>query len=122
MSGAAAYIKVDVKLPKEHINVLTGYLRVFTFLGLATARWISNQFGRHKTIMMAGAMYFGGPLLRGFSPTYSVFLAGHSCATFGAGFALMIVSIYAAEVYPIFFHDLKKVIRMLQNYEKKKRK
>ncbi|XP_056165253.1 putative polyol transporter 2 [Syzygium oleosum] len=93
---------MDLKVSEVHLDVLTRSLSMFTFLGLVTARWISDQFGCHKTIMVARIIYLVGPLLMGFAPCYSVFLAGCSCATFGAGFALMITAMYATEISPLF--------------------
>ncbi|XP_056173484.1 putative polyol transporter 1 [Syzygium oleosum] len=102
ISGSVAYMKIDLKVSDLHLNIVAGAMSVATMFGLVMARWISDRYGRRNTIVVAGAMYFVGPLVMGFARNYAVFLVGQVIANLGAGFASMIAPMYVTEISPLF--------------------
>ncbi|XP_056173485.1 putative polyol transporter 1 [Syzygium oleosum] len=91
-------MKIDLKVSDLHLNIVAGAMSVATMFGLVTARWISDRYGRRNMIVVAGAMYFVGPLVMGFARNYAVFLVGQVIANLGAGFASMIAPIIGNQV------------------------
>ncbi|XP_062093039.1 polyol transporter 5-like [Humulus lupulus] len=100
MSGAAIYIKDDLKVSDTQIEILVGILNLYSLLGSAAAGRTSDWIGRRYTIVLAGAIFFAGALLMGFATNYSFLMFGRFVAGVGVGYALMIAPVYTAEVSP----------------------
>lgn len=100
MSGAAIYIKKDLKVSDVEIEVLIGILNLYSLIGSAAAGRTSDWIGRRYTIVLAGAIFFAGALLMGFAPNYAFLMFGRFIAGIGVGYALMIAPVYTAEVSP----------------------
>lgn len=100
MSGAALYIKDDLKISDVKIEILVGILNVYSLLGSAAAGKTSDWIGRRYTIVLAGAIFFAGALLMGFAPNYAFLMVGRFVAGVGVGYALMIAPVYTSEVSP----------------------
>ncbi|KAG4973837.1 hypothetical protein JHK87_030658 [Glycine soja] len=100
MSGAAIYIKRDLKVSDEQIEILLGIINLYSLIGSCLAGRTSDWIGRRYTIVFAGAIFFVGALLMGFSPNYSFLMFGRFVAGIGIGYALMIAPVYTAEVSP----------------------
>ncbi|KAM1790561.1 hypothetical protein TB2_034037 [Malus domestica] len=100
MSGAAIYIKEDLKISDVEIEILLGIINVYSLIGSAAAGRTSDKIGRRYTIVLAGAIFFTGALLMGFATNYVFLMVGRFVAGIGIGYALMIAPVYTAEVSP----------------------
>ncbi|KAM1420743.1 hypothetical protein ACFX2I_003078 [Malus domestica] len=100
MSGAAIYIQKDLKISDVEIEILLGIINVYSLFGSAAAGRTSDWIGRRYTIVLAGAIFFAGALLMGFSTNYAFLMVGRFVAGIGIGYALMIAPVYTAEVSP----------------------
>ncbi|KAK1561024.1 hypothetical protein Q3G72_033560 [Acer saccharum] len=100
MSGAAIYIKKDLKITDVQVEILVGTLNIYSLIGSAAAGKTSDWIGRRYTIVLAGAIFFAGALLMGFSTNYAFLMVGRFVAGIGVGYALMIAPVYTAEVSP----------------------
>ncbi|PON84909.1 Sugar/inositol transporter [Trema orientale] len=100
MSGAAIFIKDDLRISDTKIEILMGILNLYSLLGSAAAGRTSDWIGRRYTIVFAGAIFFAGALLMGFATNYSFLMFGRFVAGVGVGYALMIAPVYTAEVSP----------------------
>ncbi|XP_058760258.1 polyol transporter 5-like [Vicia villosa] len=100
MSGAAIYIKRDLKVSDTQIEVMMGIINIYSLVGSCLAGRTSDWIGRRYTIVFAGAIFFVGALLMGFSPNYAFLMFGRFIAGIGIGYALMIAPVYTAEVSP----------------------
>ncbi|KAL6213572.1 hypothetical protein ACLB2K_013019 [Fragaria x ananassa] len=100
MSGAAIFIKDDLKISDVQVEVLVGILNLYSLIGSAAAGRTSDWIGRRYTIVLAGAIFFAGALLMGFATNYSFLMFGRFVAGIGVGYALMIAPVYTAEVSP----------------------
>ncbi|CAA0829887.1 Polyol transporter 5 [Striga hermonthica] len=100
MSGATLYIKRDLKVSDEQIEILVGTINIYSLLGSAMAGKTSDWMGRRFTIVVASVVFFAGAAIMGFSNSYGVLMAGRFVAGLGVGYALMIAPVYAAEVAP----------------------
>ena len=100
MSGAAIYIKRDLKLSDVKIEILVGIFNLYSLVGSCLAGRTSDWIGRRYTIVFAGAIFFVGAILMGFSPNYAFLMFGRFVAGVGMGYALMIAPVYTAELSP----------------------
>nr|XP_027190079.1 polyol transporter 5-like isoform X2 [Cicer arietinum] len=74
-------------------SILLGY-------GSCLAGRTSDWIGRRYTIVLAGAIFFAGAILMGFSPNFPFLMFARFIAGIGIGYALMIAPVYTAEVSP----------------------
>lgn len=100
MSGAVIYIKRDLKLSDVQIEILVGIINLFSLIGSCLAGRTSDWIGRRYTIVLAGAIFFAGAILMGFSPNFPFLMFARFIAGIGIGYALMIAPVYTAEVSP----------------------
>ncbi|XP_057964017.1 polyol transporter 5-like [Malania oleifera] len=100
MSGAALYIKKDLKISDVQIEVVSGIINLYSLIGSAAAGRTSDWIGRRYTIVLAGGIFFVGALLMGFATNYAFLMVGRFVAGIGVGYALMIAPVYTAEIAP----------------------
>ncbi|GAB2218957.1 hypothetical protein Droror1_Dr00006582 [Drosera rotundifolia] len=100
MSGAAIYIKKEMKLSDLQVEVLLGILNIYSLVGSAAAGRTSDWIGRRFTIVFAAVIFFAGALLMGFATNYAFLMVARFVAGVGVGYALMIAPVYTAEVSP----------------------
>jgi sugar porter (SP) family MFS transporter len=100
MSGAALFIKENLKLTSIQEEILVGTLNVFSLVGSLASGKTSDYIGRRYTIVLAAATFLIGALLMGLAPSFPVLLVGRVIAGIGVGFALMIAPVYVAELSP----------------------
>ncbi|KAG4973838.1 Polyol transporter 5 [Glycine max] len=100
MSGAAIYIKKDLKVSDVQIEILIGIFNLYSLIGSCLAGRTSDWIGRRYTIVFAGAIFFAGAILMGFSPNYAFLMFGRFVAGIGMGYGLMIAPVYTSEVSP----------------------
>ncbi|CAI8616872.1 unnamed protein product [Vicia faba] len=100
MSGAAIYIKRDLKITDVQIEVLSGIINIYSPIGSYIAGRLSDWIGRRYTIVLAGIIFFVGAILMGLSPNYTFLMFGRFFAGVGIGFAFLIAPVYISEVSP----------------------
>ncbi|KAG8367413.1 hypothetical protein BUALT_Bualt16G0069300 [Buddleja alternifolia] len=100
MSGAALFIKENLKISSVQEEILVGSLNVFSLIGSLASGKTSDWIGRRYTIVLAAATFFIGALLMGFAPSYPFLIAGRIIAGIGVGYSLMIAPVYTAELSP----------------------
>ncbi|KAL8497956.1 hypothetical protein ACS0TY_021349 [Phlomoides rotata] len=100
MSGAALFIKEDLKISSVQEEILVGSLNVFSLIGSLASGKTSDMIGRRYTIVLAAATFLIGALLMGLAPSYPFLIAGRVVAGAGVGFSLMIAPVYTAEISP----------------------
>ncbi|XP_027355303.1 polyol transporter 5-like [Abrus precatorius] len=100
MSGAALYIKRDLKLSDVQIEILNGIINLYSPIGSYIAGGTSDWIGRRYTIVLAGVIFFAGAILMGFSPNYAFLMFGRFVAGIGIGFAFLIAPVYTSEISP----------------------
>jgi sugar porter (SP) family MFS transporter len=100
MSGAAIYIKEDLKISDVQIEVLAGIINLYSLVGSAAAGKTSDMIGRRYTIVVAAGIFFVGAILMGFATNYAFLMVGRFVAGIGVGYALMIAPVYTTEVSP----------------------
>ncbi|KAJ9135546.1 hypothetical protein P3X46_032717 [Hevea brasiliensis] len=100
MSGAAIYIKDQLKISDTQVEILVGMLNIYSLVGSAAAGRTSDWIGRRYTIVVAGGIFFVGALLMGFATNYAFLMVGRFVAGVGVGYGLMIAPVYTAEVSP----------------------
>lgn len=103
MSGAAIYLKEDLKISDVEIEILVGTINIYSLIGAAVAGRTSDWIGRRYTIIFASAFFFIGALLMAIAANYALLMVGRFVAGVGMGYALMIAPVYAAEVSPEVF-------------------
>lgn len=100
MSGAAKFIKKDLKISDVQVEILLGILNLYSLVGSFAAGRTSDWIGRRYTIVFAASIFFVGALLMGFAMNYAFLMFGRLIAGIGVGYALMIAPVYTAEVSP----------------------
>ncbi|XP_059432733.1 polyol transporter 5-like [Corylus avellana] len=100
MSGAALFIKENLKLTSIEEEILVGTLNVFSLVGSLASGKTSDYIGRRYTIVLAAGAFLMGALLMGLAPSFPVLMVGRVIAGIGVGFALMIAPVYVAELSP----------------------
>ncbi|KAJ0077357.1 hypothetical protein Patl1_36357 [Pistacia atlantica] len=100
MSGAAIYIKKDLKISDVKVEVLVGIINLYSLFGAAAAGRTSDWIGRRYTTVLAGAIFFAGALLMGFATNYAFLMVGRFVAGIGGGYVLMIAPVYTSELSP----------------------
>ncbi|CAL5212535.1 unnamed protein product [Lathyrus oleraceus] len=101
MSGAAIYIKRDLKVTDVQIEILLGIINLYAPIGSYIAGRFSDWFGRRYTIVLAGVIAFTGAILMGLSPNYAFLMFGRFFAGVAVGF-FFIASVYISEVSPSY--------------------
>ncbi|CAL5083734.1 unnamed protein product [Urochloa decumbens] len=100
MSGAALYIKKDLKITDVQLEILMGILNFYSLIGSFAAGRTSDWIGRRFTVVVAAAFFFSGALLMGLAGDYATLMLGRFVAGVGVGYGLMIAPVYTAEVSP----------------------
>ncbi|KAF0908398.1 hypothetical protein E2562_025069 [Oryza meyeriana var. granulata] len=100
MSGASLYIKKDLRITDEYVEILMGILNLYSLIGSFAAGRTSDWIGRRYTIVFAAVIFFAGAFLMGFAVNYGMLMFGRFVAGVGVGYALMIAPVYTAEVSP----------------------
>ena len=96
MSGAAIYIKKDLKITDVQLEIVMGILNIYSLIGSFAAGRTSDWIGRRFTVVFAAAIFFAGSLLMGFAVNYAMLMAGRFVAGVGVGYAIMIAAVYTA--------------------------
>ncbi|CAL4943634.1 unnamed protein product [Urochloa decumbens] len=100
LSGAALYIKKDLKITDVQLEVLMGAINLYSLIGSFAAGRTSDWIGRRYTVVLTAAIFLAGALLMGFAVGYGMLMAGQFVAGVAVGYAIVIPPVYAAEISP----------------------
>ncbi|WOH13805.1 hypothetical protein DCAR_0933316 [Daucus carota subsp. sativus] len=100
LSGAAMYIKKDLRFTDVQIEIIVGIINIFSLMGSFLAGKTSDWIGRRYTMVLAGAIFFAGAILMGCATNFAFLLVGRFVAGIGVGYAMMIAPVYTTEVAP----------------------
>ncbi|KAG9455801.1 hypothetical protein H6P81_000309 [Aristolochia fimbriata] len=100
MSGAALFIKDDLKISSTQEEILIGALNFCSLIGSLASGKTSDWIGRRYTIVLASVTFLIGALLMGLAPSFLYLMAGRVVAGIGVGYSLMIAPVYNAEISP----------------------
>ncbi|OEL22868.1 Polyol transporter 5, partial [Dichanthelium oligosanthes] len=100
MSGASIFIKDDLKISDEKLEILMGILNVYSLIGSFDAGRTSDWIGRRYTIVFVAVIFFAGAFVMGFAVNYGMLMFDRFVASIGVGYALMIAPVYTVEVSP----------------------
>ncbi|KAL5699453.1 hypothetical protein ACHQM5_030353 [Ranunculus cassubicifolius] len=100
MSGAKLFIRDELHINNQQIDILVGALNVCSIFGSLASGKTSDWIGRRYTIVFSAATFLVGALLMGFAPSFAYLMAGRVIAGIGTGYSLMIAPVYTAEISP----------------------
>ncbi|PIN09817.1 putative transporter (major facilitator superfamily) [Handroanthus impetiginosus] len=100
MSGAALFIRENLKISSVQEEILVGSLNVFSLIGSLASGKTSDWIGRRYTIVFAAAIFFAGALLMGLASSFAFLIIGRIVAGVGVGYSLMTAPVYTAELSP----------------------
>lgn len=100
MGGAALYIQRQFGLNSCHVEVLLASLNAVAIFGSVNAGWVSDRYGRTKTLAVASIIFLLGNLMMAAGMNYAMILTGRIITGIGVGFGLSIDPVYIAELSP----------------------
>ena len=100
ISGALRGIKSTFSLSSLLVEVVTSWVTLGALFGSLAGGELADQFGRERTVLIAGAMFTSGALVQAFAPDMVVLVAGRLVVGAGVGVAAVAAPLYAAELAP----------------------
>ena len=100
ISGALRGIKSTFTLSPLLIEVVTSWVTLGALFGSLAGGELADQFGRERTVLIAGAMFTLGALVQAFAPDTVILVAGRLVVGAGVGVAAVAAPLYAAELAP----------------------
>jgi len=94
MGGAAVYIKEDFGLDDWQIELFLASLSLMAIPGAYLAGWVSDTFGRRRTLTVASCFFFVGMIFMTVAPSFPLLLMGRLLTGFGVGTGLSIDPMY----------------------------
>ena len=103
ISGALRGIKSTFTLSPLLVEVVTSWVTLGALFGSLAGGELADQFGRERTVLIAGAMFTFGALVQAFAPYTVILVAGRLVVGAGVGVAAVAAPLYAAELAPAAF-------------------
>ncbi|KAJ1415297.1 Sugar/inositol transporter [Sesbania bispinosa] len=100
MNGALIFIKEDLRISDLQVQFLVGVFHLCALPACMVAGRTSDYIGRRYTIILTSVNFLLGSALMGYGPIYPILMIGNCISGIGAGFGLMIASVYSAEISP----------------------
>ncbi|WVZ50217.1 hypothetical protein U9M48_001492 [Paspalum notatum var. saurae] len=100
MSGAQLFIREDLGLSDAQTEVLAGSINVFMLTSILTAGWAADLLGRRGTLVLANVFLMAGALFMSLGGSFSTLMAARCVTSVGAGFSIVVTSVYNAEISP----------------------
>ncbi|CAL4986361.1 unnamed protein product [Urochloa decumbens] len=100
MSGVELFMRDDLGLTDEQVEVLSGSMNLFMLASILAAGWAADAIGRRGTIVLANAFLMAGALAMSLGGSYAVLLGARFVTSVGVGFAVVVAPVYAAEIAP----------------------
>lgn len=102
ISGALLFMEDTFKMTSVQSSTVVSIVLVGSFFGSLTGGWLSDKFGRWRTIFLATFAYLLGALLMTFSVTSSLWMiyVGRLVIGYAIGVSTLTVTLYLAELAP----------------------
>jgi len=100
ISGAILFITKDFALQTQLQAFTISVVLLGCMAGAATAGGIADRFGRRRTLLAAGVIFFLGAVVSALAPNEGVLLAGRFVVGIGIGFSSVVAPLYISEVAP----------------------
>ena len=100
MSGAQLFIREDLGLTDEQVEVLAGSMNVYMLVSILAAGWTADLLGRRGTLVLANGFLMAGALAMSLGGSYAALMAARFVTSIGVGFALVVAPVYNAEISP----------------------
>uniref|UniRef100_A0A0D9XUH2 Major facilitator superfamily (MFS) profile domain-containing protein n=1 Tax=Leersia perrieri TaxID=77586 RepID=A0A0D9XUH2_9ORYZ len=100
MSGAQLFIREDMGLTDEQIEVLSGSMNVFMLASILAAGWTADALGRRGTLVLANAFLMAGALAMSLGSTYAALMSARFVTSVGVGLAVVVAPVYTVEISP----------------------
>jgi sugar porter (SP) family MFS transporter len=100
MSGAELFMREDLGLTDEQVEVLSGSMNVFMLASILTAGWIADLAGRRATLLLANAFLMAGALAMSLGASFPSLLAARFVTSVGVGLCVVVAPVYTAEIAP----------------------
>eukprot|EP00466_Bigelowiella_natans_P012891 jgi/Bigna1/91097/estExt_fgenesh1_pg.C_880064 len=100
LSGALLYLRDDMNLDTQQIELLTSSMNFIAIPGCFAAGIIADAIGRTRTLFFASLTFLIGALLMAGANDYGTLFLGRSLIGIGVGCGLAIDPLYIAEMSP----------------------
>jgi sugar porter (SP) family MFS transporter len=100
MSGAQLFMREDIGLTDEQVEVLSGSMNVFMLASILGGGWAADLAGRRATLVLANAFLMVGALAMSLGGSFPALMAARFVTSVGVGFALVVAPVYATEIAP----------------------
>ena len=102
ISGALLFMEATFKMSPTESAAVVSIVLVGSFFGSLTGGWLSDRFGRWRTIFIATIAYLAGALLMALSVTNSLWMIyiGRLIIGYAIGVSTLTVTLYLAEIAP----------------------
>ncbi|KAJ1296525.1 hypothetical protein BS78_01G308000 [Paspalum vaginatum] len=100
MSRAELFMREDLGLTDEQVEVLSGSMNLFMLVSILAAGWAADSIGRRGTVVVANAFLMAGTLAMSLGGGYAALLAARFVTSVGVGFSVVVAPVYAAEIAP----------------------
>ncbi|KAG0530735.1 hypothetical protein BDA96_05G212200 [Sorghum bicolor] len=100
MSGAELFMRDDLGLTDEQVEVLSGSMNMFMLASILAAGWAADALGRRGTVVLANAFLMAGALAMSLGGSFASLMAARFVTSVGVGFAVVVAPVYAAEIAP----------------------
>jgi MFS family permease len=112
MSGAQLFMREDVGLTDEQVEVLAGSMNVFMLVSILGAGWVADRLGRRCVLVLANVFLMAGALAMSLGGSYATLMAARFVTGIGAGFGRVVAPVYNTEISPA---STRGVLSSLQN-------
>jgi len=100
MSGAQLFIREDLGLTDEQVEVLAGSMNVYMLVSILAAGWAADLLGRRGTLVLANGLLMAGAFAMSLGGSYAALMIARFITSIGVGFALVVAPVYNAEISP----------------------
>ncbi|XP_066336245.1 polyol transporter 5-like [Miscanthus floridulus] len=100
MSGAELFMRDDLGLTDEQVEVLSGSMNMFMLASILAAGWAADAIGRRGTVVIANAFLMASALAMSLGGSFASLMAARFVTSVGVGFAVVVAPVYAAEIAP----------------------
>ncbi|KAJ1255405.1 hypothetical protein BS78_K245300 [Paspalum vaginatum] len=100
MSGAELFMREDLGLTDEQVEVLSGSMNLFMLVSILAAGWAADSIGRRGTVVVANAFLMAGALAMWLGCGYASLLAARFVTSVGVGLSVVVAPVYAAKIAP----------------------
>jgi MFS transporter, SP family, galactose:H+ symporter len=100
ISGALPGIKAEFSLSVLMVQVVTSWVTLGALVGSLAGGALSDEFGRKRTMLLAGALFTFGAAVQWSAPDATILVIGRFIVGVGVGVAAVAAPLYAAELAP----------------------